>query len=34
MFLTRLWKFEGSDTLDDCKDMVAELGGDLSKLPL
>ena len=29
-----MWKFEGNETLDDAKQMLTEIGSDLSKLPL
>ena len=31
---SRIWKFEGNETLDDAKQMLTEIGSDLSKLPL
>ena len=32
--LSRLWKFEGNDTIEDAERMLQEIKGDLSKLPL
>ena len=29
-----MWKFEGNETLDDAKQMLSDIGSDLSKLPL
>lgn len=34
MRLSRMWKFEGEDTLDDAKQMVVQMGNDLTKVPL
>lgn len=34
MNLSRLWKFEGDETIEDAIQMVNELRGDLSKLPM
>ena len=33
MRLSRLWKFEGNDTLDDAREMVAGMKSDFSVLP-
>ena len=32
--LCRLWKFEGQDTLSDCKQAIEMIKGDMSKLPI
>ena len=32
--LCRLWKFEGQDTLNDCKQAIEMIKGDMSKLPI
>lgn len=32
--LTRVWKFEGDDSIEDAKQMLAEINGDLKKMPL
>jgi hypothetical protein len=34
MGLSRLWKFEGDDSIDDARHMLTEINGDLNKLPL
>jgi len=34
MGLSRLWKFEGDDSIDDARHMLTEINGDLKKLPL
>jgi hypothetical protein len=34
MGLTRLWKFEGEEELDDAKQMLKEIKNDFTKLPL
>jgi hypothetical protein len=34
MSLTRLWKLEGDETLDDVKERLSDLNNDMSKLPL
>ena len=34
MSLSRLWKLEGDETLDDVKERLADLNNDMSKLPL
>lgn len=32
--LSRLWKLEGGDTIEDVKQMLSEINNDLNKLPL
>ena len=32
--LCRLWKFEGQDSITDCKQAIEMIKGDMSKLPL
>lgn len=33
MEISRLWKLEGDDMLEDAKQMIQEIKGDMSKLP-
>jgi len=32
--LSRLWKFEGNETLENAKQMLSDVSSDLDKLPL
>jgi len=34
MDVSRLWKLEGDETIEDVKQMLADINGDISKIPL